>query len=244
MHRLPHCAAPFRMAATSFPRLCRPPRRFLPFCPATYDELICWPRLPSAEEDDPIRRLLLPLLGVVCLCDVPVVRADWQVWTTTQTRRVLRDAPVEHTTAVQLAAARNEWRSFLILVRSDAPVSGVNVVADDLVGPHGAMLPASDARLYRQHQFHITTPSYQNERFTPGRYPDALIPFVHPVTGKPLKGSRLTAARDSIEDCEYMAMLERRRLAAEAEEVVLPLGRWPVPGTSGILIQRLTTLRG
>jgi hypothetical protein len=36
---------------------------------------------------------------------------------------------------------------------------------------------------------------------------------------------RLKALRDSIQDYEYLAMVERAGLAAEAESVVLPLAR-------------------
>ena len=77
---------------------------------------------------------------------------DWRVWTVVETRRVLRDEPPGENVAVRLAAARNEWESFQILVRSDTPVGGVNVAAGDLVGPDGAVLEAADARLFRQHQ--------------------------------------------------------------------------------------------
>jgi hypothetical protein len=102
---------------------------------------------------------------------------DWQVWTTAQTRRVLRDEPAGKGVEVRLAAARNEWRGFQILMRSDAPVAGIRVDSADLHGPEGAVLPAADARLYRQHQLEITTPTYRNDPFKPGWYPDPLIPF-------------------------------------------------------------------
>jgi len=119
--------------------------------------------------------------------------ADWQVWTVTETRRVLREAPPGSGFSVQLAAARNEWESFQICLRSDVPVGGVNVEAGDLAGPDGAVLPASEARLFRQHQLELTDGTYRNDQFQPGWYPDPLIPFRHPVTRRPLAGARLTA---------------------------------------------------
>ena len=119
--------------------------------------------------------------------------ADWRVWTVTETRRVLRDEPAGQGTAVVLAAARNEWESFQILVRCDAPVQGISVEAADLKGPGGAVLSAADARLFRQHQLQLTVGTYRNEDFKPGWYPDPLIPFEHPVTRKPLEGARLGA---------------------------------------------------
>ena len=119
--------------------------------------------------------------------------ADWQVWTVTETRRVLRDAPAEDRIAVSLAAARNEWESFQILLRSDEPVRGVNVEPGDLAGPNGAVLRAADARLFRAHQLELTVGTFRNEDFKPGWYPDPLIPFRHPMTGEPLAGGRLAA---------------------------------------------------
>ncbi len=138
------------------------------------------------------RTFRLSLL-LIAMAAAAQARADWQVWTTGQTKRVLRDAPAETATATKLAAAANECESFQILMRSDSPVKGVNVEPGDLSGPDGAKLPAADARLFRQHQFSITVPTFRNENFEPGWYPDALIPFTHPVTGKPLQGARLSA---------------------------------------------------
>ena len=65
------------------------------------------------------------------------------------------------------------------------PVPGVIIVPDDLVGPDGSHLPASAARIYRQHQLEITMASPRNKDFKPGWYPDALIPSRHPVTSAP-----------------------------------------------------------
>jgi hypothetical protein len=121
-------------------------------------------------------------------------RAEWHVWTTTQTVHVCRDAPAAADTAVHIAAARNEWRSFQVLVRADDAVKGVTIVPADLAGPGGAILRGADAVLYRQHQLELTLPSYRNADFKPGWYPDPLIPFRHPLTGKPLEGARLVAA--------------------------------------------------
>lgn len=138
-----------------------------------------------------VRLLWLPL---VLWMAVPVA-ADWRVWTVAETRRVLReDLPgAQDTLPVKLAAAGNEWESFQILVRAEEPVTGIRVEAGELRGPNGAVLPATAARLYRQHALHLTDPSYRNDQFKPGWYPDPLIPVVHPLTGKPLTGARFTA---------------------------------------------------
>jgi hypothetical protein len=122
-----------------------------------------------------------------------VARADWQVWTLTETRHVLRNDPPANGRTVQLTAARNEWVSFQILLRSDAPVKSVDLEAGDLTGPGGTALGRADARLYRQHQLHLETGTYRNDSFKPDWYPDPLIPFLHPMTGKKLEGGRIAA---------------------------------------------------
>ncbi|MGB2821358.1 MAG: glycoside hydrolase domain-containing protein, partial [Phycisphaerae bacterium] len=121
------------------------------------------------------------------------VRGEWRVWTVAETRRALGDEPAGRSVAVKISAARNEWESFQLLVRSDSPVRGVSVEAGDLKGPGGAVLRAADARLFRQHQLHLTAGTYRNDGFKPGWYADPLIPFRHPITRKPLTGARLTA---------------------------------------------------
>lgn len=135
--------------------------------------------------------ILLPIVLAAAASDS--VAAEWKVWTVTETRRVLREDAAEDTVGVRLAAARGEWESFQILMRSHQPVKGINVVPGDLAGPDGAAIPASTARLYRQHQFHLTIPTCRNDAFRPGWYPDALIPFKHPLTRQSLSGGRFTA---------------------------------------------------
>ncbi len=133
------------------------------------------------------------LTFVVVVFVTAVAQADWRVWTVTETRRVLREDAAEAQAAVRVAAAKNEWVSFQILMRSDAPAPGVNVVAQDLAGPNGQVWKAENARLYRQHQLQLTEPTYRNDHFRAGWYPDALIPFAHPLTGQALTGARLVA---------------------------------------------------
>src|SRR5712691_5438268 len=83
--------------------------------------------------------------------------AGWSVWTETETRHVLREDPPGTGHTVRIAAARNEWESFQILMRSEVPINGVNVRPDDLKGPAGEVLPAASARLYRQHQLYLAS---------------------------------------------------------------------------------------
>lgn len=110
-----------------------------------------------------------------------------EVGALTDTRRVLRDEPVPPSRQVDLAAARNEWVGFQVLVRAGAPVAGITVGMSDLSGPGGATIGADHIVLYRQHALQITRPTHRNAQFRPGWYPDPLIPSRHPLTGGALR---------------------------------------------------------
>ncbi|MGA2502053.1 MAG: glycoside hydrolase domain-containing protein, partial [Tepidisphaeraceae bacterium] len=137
-----------------------------------------------------IRRLLTMTLGFVLARQAA---ADWHVWTLTETRHVLGGDAPGGSSSVQIAAARNEWESFQILLRSDAPVRGVRVEPGDFKNLEGAVLSARHARLYRQHQTELKQGTQRNDAFKPDWYPDALIPFLNPITGEPLAKARFVA---------------------------------------------------
>jgi len=135
------------------------------------------------------------LFACACLLGVPhFADAAWQVGAATETVRYRCESPVPPQRDVHLAAARNETESFQVLFRSDEPVADIRLEAGDLKGPDGAVLPASDARLFFQHALNLTISTHRNESFEPGWYHDALIPFRHPVTREPLpKNARFVA---------------------------------------------------
>lgn len=114
--------------------------------------------------------------------------AELRVWTVTETRHVLRSELAGNNTTARVSAARNEWVSFQILLRADSLVTSIDLQAGDLRGAGQFVLRAVDARLYRQHQGRLKTGTYRNDSFKPDWYPDALIPFTHPLTGGRLDG--------------------------------------------------------
>ena len=134
-------------------------------------------------------------LTLLCLAVVPVAAAgaDLHVWTSARTVRFLRDARPGGAAGVKIAAARNEWESFQILLRCDTAMGSVKVAAGDLRGPGGAVIRGDRMRIFRQHQMHLTVGTSRNKTFRAGWYPDALIPARHPVTRKPLTVGRLRA---------------------------------------------------
>lgn len=121
--------------------------------------------------------------------------SKWDVWTVTETRHVLRSEPPSSGGAADLFAARNEWESFQILMRSDKPLKNVCVKSGELAGPAGDSIGLSGMRLYRQHQLHVEKGTDRNTAFQPDWYPDPLIP-AHPSEtegGTGVEGARFKA---------------------------------------------------
>jgi Domain of unknown function (DUF4091) len=118
------------------------------------------------------------------------------VWTMSDAVRVRPNSPVgtgESTTS--LSAARNETVSFQIAVRASAGgLSNVTLAATPFRGTSSRA--AIGATLYRE--YFVNVPHASNIVGHPrslgaGTYPDGLIPFLDPQTGKPPRPSRLRA---------------------------------------------------
>lgn len=89
--------------------------------------------------------------------------------------------------AAEIEAARNEVESFQVVV---AAIKGNLHVAraevSDLVGPDGAKIAKDNVKLYREEYVRVRMSTPRAE-LPPGLYPDPLVPFVNPVTGKPIE---------------------------------------------------------
>ena len=133
------------------------------------------------------------LATLVLIFAAPLAQANVQFGALTATQRLLREDAPPTAKKIRLYAAGNEWRSFQVFLRSDTPVRIVLVQVGNLNGPRGSVIAGSNIRIYREHQLHITAPTYRNADFKPGWYPDALIPVLNPLTGKPLSGARFRA---------------------------------------------------
>jgi hypothetical protein len=93
-----------------------------------------------------------------------------------------------------LSAARNEYAPFQIVVRAGTGgLKQVNAVAGPLVPKRGHNIAADRITLYREHYVEVSKSSPKS-RSKPGWYPDALIPFLDPGTGKPPVRARFAAA--------------------------------------------------
>jgi hypothetical protein len=142
-------------------------------------------------------RLVLLVLVLLCSAAAPPATAVPTVWVAPSLERISPDAPPGTGTQVHLYAARGEYESFQVIVRAaPAALTNVNVSAPELDGSLET-IPATSFTLYREHYVHISdsSPDWggRNRPLPPGWYPDALIPFVDPVTGQDLAGARFDA---------------------------------------------------
>lgn len=141
------------------------------------------------------------VLTVALLMVMPMsafAQEDATVWVASPWQRVLQDTPPGDRTSVQVRAAANEYEPFRLIVHAgDRPLRDVRVIASSLNGPGGA-ISAYNLALYRAHYLQIATPSHRMDS-PPGMYPDALIPFVDPVTGEELEGATYDAVPFDVE---------------------------------------------
>jgi len=109
------------------------------------------------------------------------------------------DAPGVGTIAV-IRAARGEYESFQVAIQAPSGgLTNVNFSVSKLVGPRGAVLSRTNLILYRE--WYVTvkhhSPTYNGPPNLPitrvQTFPDALIPFLDPATGKPPVGAELNA---------------------------------------------------
>ncbi len=101
--------------------------------------------------------------------------------------RIPRQGEITLSDQIHLHVARNETEPFQVVVSAppEKALRGVEVTMPPLEGPDGETI--TGITLYRQHYVTVSTPS-PLAPLPPGDYPDALIPFRHPLTGKPLEG--------------------------------------------------------
>jgi len=86
--------------------------------------------------------------------------------------------------AVEINAARNEVESFQLVVAAPKEnISVVEVEISDLAGPAGSKIAKEKIRLFREEYVRVRMSSPRAE-LPPGLYPDPLVPFVNPQTGK------------------------------------------------------------
>jgi hypothetical protein len=146
------------------------------------------------------RKTLLPTFILCSSLSATIGHAEGvrEVWIAPSLHRVGMTDAAGGDTQANLFAARGEYESFQIVVNGGGKgLSGVNVTVTDLEGPGGEIIPRTSFTLYREKYVHVTSssPNWKgsNQPMGPGWYPDALIPFTDPDSGKPLSGAAITA---------------------------------------------------
>ncbi len=103
------------------------------------------------------------------------------VWPADAVTKVQREQPPVSVPVakVALAAARNEFQSFQVILSSFVDLADVDVAVDDFTGPGGAKIAASNCRLYRVHYVDCKGKGF---------LPDSMVPLMDPRTGKRIGG--------------------------------------------------------
>ena len=89
--------------------------------------------------------------------------------------------------AAEISAARNEVESFQVVVaalKGNLRVTRVEI--SELSGDGGAKIAQENLKLYREEYVRVRMSTPRAE-VPPGLYPDALVPFVDPVSGQPIE---------------------------------------------------------
>ncbi len=107
---------------------------------------------------------------------------DLQVWVADSLDNIMRDAqpPESGSDTVVLEAARNEYESAQIVVRSDEAITDLRAICGDLIGPEGAQIPADNCRCrfvgYIQVNSNSAATTPENlVAPAPGMFPDLLL---------------------------------------------------------------------
>ncbi len=145
-------------------------------------------------------KVLSPVLALCLAAASSLAHAENgpSVWIAPSLHRVGMNDAAGADTQANLWAARGEYESFQIVATGGSQgLSNVNVTVSDLHGPDGQAIPHTAFTLFREKYMRVnsSSPNWKgsNQPMAPGWYPDALIPFTDPDTGKPLSGAALTA---------------------------------------------------
>lgn len=113
----------------------------------------------------------------------------WTVWSADGNRKIWADAPPPplRSRGIKIYSAKNEWEPIQIMVSAHSELSNVRLKATKLSGERNQKIPAPI--IYREHFIPV-----QDSLGKEGGYakielaPDALVPLIHPLTGRPTGG--------------------------------------------------------
>lgn len=109
--------------------------------------------------------------------------------------RISQNQKMYGAATVKIKSARNEVESFQVVV--SAPKENINVIKveiSDLIGPEGSKIEKDNIKLFREEYVRVRMSTPRAE-LPPGLYPDPLVPFINPITGKPIEPLARTSKR-------------------------------------------------
>jgi hypothetical protein len=96
---------------------------------------------------------------------------------------------------VEIKSAKNEVESFQVVVTAlKENIKVVNVEISDLIGKNGSKIGKENIKLFRAEYVRVRRSTPRAE-LPPGLYPDPLVPFINPLTGKPIEPRRQFSKR-------------------------------------------------
>ena len=144
------------------------------------------------------RVTLLTLVGLVLVVVTPARGGEGQgirLTVTGSMQRLSQDGQPQGRDGADIAAARNEWESFQVVVSAlDENVTVTKAELTELVGLAGAKIAGDSISLYREEYVRVRR-STSRADLAPGLYADPLVPFVNPLTGKPIEPRRRSQER-------------------------------------------------
>jgi hypothetical protein len=136
-----------------------------------------------------MKRAALAVVSLVLLCGPRAEPAEKSVGLTilNSMERIGQGQPPFGKPAAELFAAKNEVESFQVVVAAlKGRIQVVEAGISDLVGDRGARIGKDNASLFREEYVRVRMSTYGAE-LPPGLYADPLVPFVNPLTGKPIE---------------------------------------------------------
>lgn len=105
----------------------------------------------------------------------------------TSMERIGQDQKPFGPSQVEIKAAKNEVESFQVVVAAlQENVRVVSAEISELTGPRGARIGKDHIKLFRPEYVRVRRPTPRAE-LPPGLYADPLVPFINPLTGKPIE---------------------------------------------------------
>jgi hypothetical protein len=121
--------------------------------------------------------ILTILLSSAALMPRAVAQSKFLVWTATSLEKIKPNDTPGQLTPISIAAARNEYESFQVIVTAGSQnLSNVDVTVSNLTSSTGGRIKKKNIQIYKVAYINVTQPS--NLEGAIGEWPDALVPKV------------------------------------------------------------------